>query len=89
MAEQAGEETSVLGSRRLNGWHIHCMISLCFLKKEMASEMYFMLANVSEKTDSINSSPPTWFNPKWGYLESQNASPDKMVFFLDFVCLLV
>lgn len=47
-----------------------------------------MLANDSEKTDSINSSLPTWFNPK-GYLESQNASPDKMVFFLDFVYLLV
>ena len=43
-----------------------------------------MLANVSEKTDSINSSPPTWFNPKGGYMESQNASPNKMVFFLDF-----
>lgn len=48
-----------------------------------------MLANVSEKTDSINSSPPTWFNPKGGYMESQNASPNKMVFFLDFVCLVV
>ena len=64
------------------------MISLCFLKKKMVSEIYFMLANDSEKIDSINSSLPIWFNPK-GYLESQNASPDEMVFFLDFVCLLL